>query len=146
MRKAMMHGWYSYLIIQMHPTLVPIQTFDVCNSSKLLLLQRWYWLFSISRSAPRFGQVCCIYSRQLASRNMVGGLLEGAAIQKERIEETVTRLEGIQWIGNTTNAVSTNVYFKVAALRCSSVLKLLVNKGEWPTLFNLFKELLEKFE
>ena len=33
---------------------------------------------------------------------MAGGLLEGEAIQKERIEETVTRLGGIQWIGNTT--------------------------------------------
>ena len=59
---------------------------------------------------------------------MAGGLLEGAAIQKERIEETVARLEGIQWIGNTTNTVSTNVYFKVAALRCSSLPKLMVNK------------------
>ena len=59
---------------------------------------------------------------------MAGGLLEGEAIQKERIEETVTRLEGIQWIGKNTNAVSTNVYFKVAALRCSSLPKLMVNK------------------
>ena len=59
---------------------------------------------------------------------MAGGLLEGEAIQKERIEEAVTRLEGIQWIGNTTNTVSTNVYFKVAALRCSSLPKLVVNK------------------
>ena len=66
---------------------------------------------------------------QLASRNMAGGLLEGAAIQKERIEETVTRLEGIQWIGNTTNTVSTNVNFKVAALRCLSLPKFMVNKG-----------------
>ena len=114
MRRAMMHGWDSYLIIQMHPTLVPFQTFDLCNYFPLLLLQRRYWLSSISWS-PCFG-VCCIFSWQLASGNMAGGLLEGAAIQKKESKRQWQDWKESSELA-TLQTLSMNIYFKVAALR-----------------------------